>query len=162
MTNYTKEKITEILREHQLWIDGEDGGVRASLGGANLDGANLGGANLYRANLVRASLYRASLDGASLDGASLDGANLDGVRSYNGCSGNMSEVKSIQFDYWPVTYTHEVMQIGCQLHKIEEWWGFSDEEIGHMDSRAQSWWAIWKPILKIIIEASPALPSVRS
>ena len=71
MERYTPEQITEVLRLHKLWLDDEEGGVRANLVRANLDGANL----------VRANLYGANLDGANLDGANLDGANL--VRAKN-------------------------------------------------------------------------------
>ena len=73
-------------------------------------------------------------------------------------TGNLREVKAIQADVWPVTYTATHMQIGCQLHLLSEWWAFSDDEISRMDSKAMTWWAIWKPILKQIIEVSPAIP----
>ncbi len=75
-----------------------------------------------------------------------------------GLSGNLREVKAIQADIWPVTYTATHMQIGCQLHLIAEWWKFSDEEISSMDSQALTWWAVWKPILMMIIKSSPAVP----
>jgi len=38
---YTPQQLAEVLRLHSLWIDGKDGGVRASLDGASLDGASL-------------------------------------------------------------------------------------------------------------------------
>ena len=41
MERYTPEQITEVLRLHKLWLDDEEGGVRANLVRANLDGANL-------------------------------------------------------------------------------------------------------------------------
>ncbi|WP_262880424.1 hypothetical protein, partial [Pseudomonas paralcaligenes] len=85
-------------------------------------------------------------------------ANLAELNSMRGLSGNLREVKAIQADIWPVTYTATHMQIGCQLHLITEWWKFSDEEISSMDSQALAWWAVWKPILKKIIKASPAVP----
>jgi len=135
----------------------------ANLSGANLSGANLSDANLRGANLRGAYLRGANLDGANLDGANLDGANLDGANlselsSIWGLTGNLREVKAIQADTWPVTYTATHMQIGCQLHALTEWWAFNDEEISGMDSKALAWWAIWKPILQQIIEASPAVP----
>ncbi|MNZ87362.1 hypothetical protein D3C78_1062160 [compost metagenome] len=67
-------------------------------------------------------------------------------------------MKAIQADIWPVTYTATHMQIGCQFHTLIEWWAFNDEEISGMDSKALAWWAVWKPILQRIIEASPAVP----
>ena len=80
------------------------------------------------------------------------------MRSWNGASGNCHQVKAVQVDIWPVTYTADHMQIGCQLHLITEWWAFTDAEISRMDSQASAWWAIWKPILQTIIAASPAVP----
>ncbi|MGB6115674.1 MAG: hypothetical protein WBF97_11385, partial [Comamonas sp.] len=57
-----------------------------------------------------------------------------------------------------VTYTATHMQIGCQLHALERWWGFSDEQISRMDARALEWWGRWKPVLQQIIAMSPAEP----
>lgn len=148
MKTYTPEELSEILEKHRLWLDDEEGGERANLTGANLTGANLADAYLARANLARANLTDAYLTRAYL-------AELSTMR---GLSGNLREVKAIQADIRPVTYTATHMQIGCQLHLITEWWKFSDEEISSMDSQALAWWAVWKPILKKIIKASPAVP----
>ncbi|WP_218174748.1 pentapeptide repeat-containing protein [Pseudomonas gingeri] len=135
----------------------------AYLGGANLRGANLRDANLGDANLGGAYLGGANLRGANLGGAYLGGANLRGaylgdLSSIWGASGNCKEIKAIQCDIWPVTYTADRMQIGCQFHALAEWWAFTDEEISRMDDKALAWWSIWKPILKQIIEVSPAVP----
>ena len=45
------ENISEILRNHKLWLKDEDGGERANLIDADLRGANLRGADLSGANL---------------------------------------------------------------------------------------------------------------
>ena len=44
-------KLREILEKHKMWLNGEEGGEKA-----NLSGADLRGANLYRANLREANL----------------------------------------------------------------------------------------------------------
>jgi hypothetical protein len=207
MNTYSAVELAEIIEKHRKWLDGEEGGDRASLVGVNLvgvnlDGASLDGASLDRASLGGASLVGASLVGASLVGASLVGARLDGVNldgasldraslggaslvgaslvgaslvgaslvgaslgeiaSLCGCLGNLSEIKSIQCSLWHVTYTAERMQIGCQLHTLAEWWAFTGDEIGAMDSRASDWWLDWKPLLQAIIEVSPAKPTVKT
>ncbi|MGR1218539.1 pentapeptide repeat-containing protein [Metapseudomonas otitidis] len=173
---YTAKLLAEILGKHSAWLEGDDGGELADLRGAdlrsadlryaNLRGANLSGANLRYANLRDAdlrdadlryaNLSSANLSGANLSGADLSGADLRDARSLWGVIGNLSEIKSVQCDLWPVTYTAEHMQIGCQLHLLSEWWAFGDEEISRMDSEALEWWKVWKPILKKIIKASPA------
>ena len=83
----TKQELQEILKLHQKWLDGEEGGQRANLQEANLreadlqeanlQEANLWGANLRGANLQGANLREADLWGANLRGANLQGANLD-------------------------------------------------------------------------------------
>jgi hypothetical protein len=78
-------EIQEILRLHKLWLDDEEGGVRADLSGAVLRGDNL-----YGANLCRADLYGANLCGANLHGAVLIKANL--------CKANLCETNLIKAD----------------------------------------------------------------
>ena len=163
MQTPTPEQLVEIIEKHRAWLEDEDGGERADLSdaylrGANLSGANLSGANLSGANLSDANLRDASLRDANLRGANLSGANLRGA-NLCGASGNLAEIKAVRCDIWPVTYTSEVMQIGCQRHLITEWLAFSDDEIMVMDSQALKWWAVWKPILQTIIAASPAVPT---
>ena len=94
LKTYTQAQLSEILRNHQHWLDKDvDGWVgmqadlsgadlsranlsRADLFGADLSGADLSGANLFRAYLSRANLFRAYLSGADLSGADLSGADL--------------------------------------------------------------------------------------
>lgn len=52
----TKEQLNEILKKHELWLQGDENGEKANLYGANLRGANLRDANLYGANLCDANL----------------------------------------------------------------------------------------------------------
>jgi|GEM_PF-2450524 len=163
MKNYTQEELNEIISKHGKWLDDEEGGERANLRGANLIDANLRGANLIDANLIDANLIDANLidanlSGANLSGANLRGANLSELASLWSASGNRAEIKAIQADTWDVTYTATHLQIGCQLHTLEEWWAFSDAEIGRMDSKALEWWKVWKPILQTIVSTSPATP----
>ena len=99
----TKE-LTEILKQHELWLKDSSLGKRANLieadltgdnlseanlsgaylseanlSGANLSGANLSGANLLEAYLTGANLSEANLSGDNLSGAYLSGANLSGA-----------------------------------------------------------------------------------
>jgi hypothetical protein len=69
----------------------------------------------------------------------------------------MKQIKSLQLCKWPITYTHDSMQIGCQRHYIKKWFGFSDERINKMDPEALAWWKIWKPIIYNIIKTTPAI-----
>ena len=187
MNTYTPEQLKEILHLHGKWLRDEPAGkranlysanlygadltranlTRANLCGANLTDANLSSANLAYANLSSANLYGADLCGANLSYANLScadlrGANLTDIHSIWGTIGNMAEIKSIQVDTWPVTYTSTHMQIGCQLHKLSDWWAFDDEQIGCMDSKALAFWRTWKPMLQTIIAASPATPTERA
>ena len=79
MRNITEEELNEILRKHELWIEGKDGGKRANLNGANLFGANLSRADISAANLSGADISAANLFGANLSATNLSGANLSGA-----------------------------------------------------------------------------------
>ena len=146
----------------------------ASLYGANLDGASLKGANLYGANLKGASLKGANLKGANLYGANLKGASLKGANLYGanlkgaslkganlyGASGVNDYVKCIQIETYPITYTSEVMQIGCERHKITEWRDFDSRRIAYMDGKsALKFWAKYKDWIFQTIELCPAKPT---
>lgn len=72
-----KTEISKILRNHEMWLAGKEGGKRAILEGADLRHANLEGADLEGAVLRGANLRCANLEGAYLGGADLRGANLD-------------------------------------------------------------------------------------
>lgn len=149
----------------------------ADLRGANLHYADLDGANLCYADLRHADLCHASLASANLNGANfstadlrhadlssanlcrtrLNGANLDNV-DLGSCAGNRVEIHSIFVSgVYPVTYTSEVMQIGCERYKISDWWEFDDATIFAMDGeKALKFWRKHKNALKNIIEANPA------
>ena len=126
----------------------------ANLSGANLSWANLSGANLSRANLSWANLSRANLSRANLSGADLSGADLSWASGIN------DWVKCIQLDTYPITYTAEVIQIGCQRHTHAEWAAFSDAQIRQMDgAKALALWQKWKAPLFQLIELAPAKPT---
>jgi hypothetical protein len=136
----------------------------ANLIGANLDGASLNGASLIGANLDGASLNGASLNGASLNGANIDGANLIGANligaNLDGAKGINDWIKCIQIDTYPITYTSEVLQIGCQRHPIAAWAAFSDAEIRNMDgAKALAWRGKYKDWIFATIAMCPAKPT---
>ena len=51
MRKINKEELKDILLKHKLWLDDEEGGVRADLRSADLRDADLSDANLRYANL---------------------------------------------------------------------------------------------------------------
>jgi len=71
-----EQKLQAILDSHRRWLEGEKGGKRADLTGADLRDMDLRRADLRRADLERADLRRANLEDADLRGAYLYGADL--------------------------------------------------------------------------------------
>ena len=103
---------------------------------------------------ARADLRGANLRGADLSGANLRGANLNGVCGLN------DWIKNIQIEDWPISYTSETMQIGCQRHPLDAWRNFSDAEIRAMDGKkALTFWHKWRETIFKIIEMAPAQPT---
>ena len=123
----------------------------------NLMGANLRDANLQNSNLQGVNLQGANLWGTNLQGVNLSGAILRGAKMW-GCAGNRREIKSIFIsEIYPITYTSEYLQIGCELHKISEWWSFDDGRIEQMEGdEALDFWSENKEFIKMTIEKYPA------
>jgi hypothetical protein len=82
----------------------------------------------------------------------LSGADL------RGASGNLREIRTLFVsDVYPIAYTSEYLQIGCERHLISDWWFFDDERIEEMDGKqALDFWGQWKLILQQLIEQNPA------
>ena len=105
-------------------------------------------------NSIRMTLELAIKSGANLSGAYLSGADLNGVCGLN------DWIKNIQIEDWPISYTSEIMQIGCQRHPLDAWRNFSDAEIRAMDGRkALTFWRKWRETIFKIIEMAPAQPT---
>ena len=85
-------ELNEILKKHKMWLNDEDGGVRADLHNANLRYADLCDANLHNANLCNADLCDANLHNANLRYADLCDANLRYANLCNAdlCDANLS------------------------------------------------------------------------
>ena len=63
-------------------------------------------------------------------------------------------------EIYPITYTSEYLQIGCELHKISEWWSFDDDRIKEMDGeKALDFWTGNKEFIKMAIKKHPATPT---
>ena len=132
----------------------------ANLSNATLRHANLSDATLFYADLRNAKLQHATLRGASLHGAQLQGANLHNASLWN-CVGNRCHIKTLLIcnDY-PITYTYENLQIGCECHPIADWWEFDDEQILQMGKlNGIKFWREWKCTIRMLIEKSPAHPT---
>ena len=122
-----KEELSVILDKHHKWLNNKPEGERADLRGANLRGADLYEADLREANL-------------------------------RGVAGNSKELKTLFVsEVYPIAYTSEYLQIGCERHLINDWWLFDNDRIKGMDGqRALDFWAQWEPMLKQLIEQNPA------
>ena len=131
----------------------------AKLRYVNLRGANLSGANLRYANLSHANLRDADLSYANLRDVNLRGANLR-YANLRGAIGNMREIKSAQFDQWAVTWSADVLAIGCQQHAIEKWLNADPRWIAAMDSGATDWWSRYGALVLQLIDASQATGKV--
>ena len=122
--------------------------IKETVEDANLIGANLICANLEDANLRGANLRGANLRGANLIGANLIGANLEGA------NGNLRELKTMQIETYSISFTKDILQIGCKRFSHTEWENFSDDEINKMDKQALSFWYKWKNFIFKAIELS--------
>jgi hypothetical protein len=102
---------------------------QATAARANLADANLAGANLAGANLADAYLAGANLAGANLAGAYLAGAKWRESVTISRAPLQLSGL------HWMVYILDQHMQIGCELHSLDEWRGFDDARIVAMDGK---------------------------
>ena len=144
-----QKELNIILEDHKKWLVDSRTSKRADLIGANLSRADLSEANLSRADLSEANLI-----GADLRGANLSRANLSSLKSLWNTIGNMKEIKSMQLELYQITWTKDVLQIGCEQHPIKDWFKFSDETISEMDSEALEWWNKYKPLIKTALKTT--------
>lgn len=151
-------ELDDILEKHKLWLIDNKKGARANLSDVDLRGVNLSHANLQCTNLSYTNLSHANLSYTNLSHANLQCANLS-YANLMGVHGERRRIKSIFIsDVYPVTYTDNVLQIGGERHYINEWWGFDDQRIIHMDNKtALPWWRKYKDMIRQIIEHSPAV-----
>ena len=116
------ETLTEILKNHGLFLKWDAKGIRADLTGAdltganlrwvNLSGADLTGANLIGADLTGADLSEANLTGADLTGANLTGANLSGAPS---SIDNRDHVKSGEYENKLAHFAHIISESSTSM-----------------------------------------------
>jgi len=103
MVKLTQEEINKRLKLHKMWLNGEDGRVRADLRGENLRGADLRDADLRCAKLECADLKYADLRYADLRCADLRRTNLEGADlkyvSLKGANLSDTDLRGVDFDY---------------------------------------------------------------
>ena len=150
----------------------------SNLSGSNLSGINLSGSDLRGINLSDSYCRGSNLSGSNLSdsycrGSNLSDINLSGINlsgcDFSGCDlsdsnlsgsnlrfavGNMSIVFSMQLENWRISFTDEILAIGCQQHTIKEWREFNDDIIKSMDSSALVWWKKWKDFVFTAIDLS--------
>jgi hypothetical protein len=90
------------------------------------------------------------------------GANMTGA-DMAGTIGNMREIKSAQFDRWPITWTtapdgEVTLQIGCQKHTLALWEKSAPRWINAMDPKAAEWWEKYRDVVLALVKSSPATP----
>jgi uncharacterized protein YjbI with pentapeptide repeats len=85
MKTYTVDELAEILRLHQLYLDGHIDGKKADLSYSNLSYSNLSYSNLRYSNLSYSDLRGCDLSGCDLSGSNLSYSNLR-YSNLSGCN----------------------------------------------------------------------------
>lgn len=182
------EALEKVIADHKLWLYGK-GGKRGELRNHDLSGYNFSNCDLNRfdfngcrlcctnftgASLREADFSHADLTLAKMHGSIIDRAicvdtvwqdvDLDSVISMWKCIGDGRYIKSIQIsDDYPITYTHNYLQIGCQKKLIKDWFNLDTKYIAEMYGKTSAtYWAMWKETLRTLIKKSPAMPTIKA
>lgn len=97
---------------------------------------------------IKETVVDANLSDTDLSDADLSDADLIGA------VGNKKELRTMQIETYSISFTKDVLQIGCKRFLIEDWKIFNDEEINNMDNQALSFWNKWKDFIFQAIELS--------
>lgn len=116
------------------------------LSNSDLSNSDFRYAILRDANFIGTDLRGANLHGTDLSGVNLSGANINDVNLHN-TVGNGKEIKSMQIETYRITWTKDVLQIGCKQYTIKEWKNFTDDEISEIDAGALDWWEKYKTFI---------------
>ena len=172
-----QNKLNEILKKHQLWLNDQKDGERADLRGEDLSRADLSGVKLTGADfrgadfrgvkLVCADLSRADFRGVKLTGADFLGADflganlrdavLEGALLRN-CIGNGREIKTIIADPWNIVLTKDVVWIGCRKFSTKEWKSLAKRQMSEQIARADDGLSAedlvtqWVPVINAMFE----------
>ena len=134
----------------------------ADMSGADMSDADMRYANMRYAKMRYANMRYADMRYANMRYAKMRYADMSGA-DMSGTIGNMREIKSAQFDQWPLTWTttpdgEVTLQIGCQRHNLSLWEKSDPRWINAMNPEAAEWWAKYRDIVLALVKASPAIP----
>ena len=122
----------------------------ADLRGANLRDADLSDANLSGAYLSDADLSGAYLSGAYLSDADLSDADLSGALWAKNIVLQRAPI-TVNSLKWPVTILDTHLQMGCELHSLDEWARYDDRQILAMAGKdALAFWRTYGPALLLL------------
>ena len=195
MNSDQQKLVKAVLDDHQKALDGEEGYKLAELydqdlvnlevegkdlrmvnfqrsillgskfKGSDLSMASFSGCFMANSDLSQCNLALANLSHANLFQVNLDNTNLTGVR-LQGTVGNMKQVKSMHLETYPVTYTKDIISVGCWQMPIYVWSCMNNDKLWEYippDVRAHfvkdfdfDWWDKWKETIFKIIDMSPA------
>jgi hypothetical protein len=141
----TQEQLQEILRLHELWLQGRPNGVNANLSGVDLSEADLSDADLRWVNLIEADLRGAKLRGSNLSGAKLRGADLSHTEVLGFYLGEQFVWAHFGKQYDEGSY----VRIGCKWGSIE-WWLKNYEWVGEEEGYSNELIDLYGDQLKLI------------
>ena len=149
--------------ECDSWADLLKGALKAKVSfyRADFREANFSWANFRKANFREADFKGAYFRGADFREADFRGADFREAdfreadfigASYQYCTGNAKELKSMQLNRYLIVFNKHFLAIGCQQHSIKKWKNFTDDKIDSLDNGALEWWNKWKDFIFKAIE----------
>lgn len=98
-----RKEFDEMMRLHEIWLNGEDGGRRATMQGAdlrnvNMNRADMRGVNMQRANMLHADMQYANMQCAKMQHADMRHADMRSAEMQR------TDMRGANIDYsaWPL------------------------------------------------------------
>lgn len=98
-----RKEFDEMMRLHEMWLNGEEGGKRANMKGAdlrtvNMNRADMRGVNMQRANMLHADMQYANMQCANMQHADMRSADMRSAEMQR------TDMQGADLDYsaWPL------------------------------------------------------------
>lgn len=134
--------------------------VNVDFHGSRFMNTNFSFADFIKCNMTKCAFYNCNFFGANIKTSNFMSArfsdcdiNLENMESL---FGNGKQIKSMFISDYPIVWTSEYLQIGCQKKTIEEWRALDKEKANELIDFGWSWWEEHRDFIVNAIKEYPA------
>jgi uncharacterized protein YjbI with pentapeptide repeats len=122
--------------------------------GGDFRGGTFWGGTFWGGTFEGGTFWGGTFEGGTFEGGTFEGGTFWGGDFEGGTSTKLQPLYLAGL-CWQITITDEHMTIGCETHKLSDWWAFDDSTIDAMDRNdALPFWRAHKATLRALCAAT--------